>query len=406
VGPDVVIIGAGVAGCATAEHLLRLVPGLSVLLADAHHVGAGSTSRSTAAFRHQWSLPAHVAFSRYGSLELDRLAALGYGVDFRRNGYLFLHTDPATLAHAAARAQRQKAMGIEVHVLGRAELARLPCGPAILTEDLAGAVWGPRDGFLDPLAVAQGYLEEARAKGLVYRPGAPVVGLERKGETITGVRLGDGGRLATPRVVVAAGVWSGTVLDLLDLELPLRPAKRYLYHSRPLRARDVSAWPLVIGDRGAHCRPSSGNTLLMAWERLPEPYPQCPPGAELWEGQDAIDPGFSSGEYGMLVIEELARQLPCLAEEVSLAQVTCGWYPETADNKAVLGPDPRAPGLFLATGHGGHGIMHAPATGLTVAELVLGREPTLLPRADLERHFGVEPLRAGRTREPREEMGL
>jgi sarcosine oxidase subunit beta len=402
---DVVVIGAGVAGCAVAGHLLRLSPGLSVLLVDAHHVGAGSTSRSTAAFRHQWSLPAHVAFSRYGALELDRLGALGYGVDFRRNGYLFLYTSAGALAHAAARAERQRALGVEVHVLSGDEVSRLPCGSAILTEDLAGATWGPRDGFLDPLGVAQAYLQEARAGGLDYLPGRALTGFETRGEGITAVRLTEG-TVSTARVVVAAGVWTPSVLALLGLDFPLRPAKRYLYHSRPMRERDVSAWPLVIGDRGAHVRPSGGNTLMMAWERLPEPLPECPPEPGLWSLQDTTEPGFGPGEYGLAVLAELSRQVPCLALEVSLAQVTSGWYPETIDNKAVLGADPRCPGLFLAAGHGGHGIMHGPATGLTVAEVVLGRETTLLPRAEVERHFGVGPLLTGATREPREEMGL
>ena len=77
---DVVVIGAGVTGCSIASHLHRLNPALTVVLLDRHHVGAGSSSRSTAAFRHQWSVPAHVAFSRYASEEYDRLTAKGFPI--------------------------------------------------------------------------------------------------------------------------------------------------------------------------------------------------------------------------------------------------------------------------------------------------------------------------------------
>jgi sarcosine oxidase subunit beta len=414
---DVVILGAGIAGVATAEHLLRFEPGLDVLLADPEHVGAGSTSRSAAAFRHQWSVPAHVAFSRYSGEDYERLAAQGHGVRFRRNGYLFLYTDSGRFDQAARRAAKQRELGVEVEVLRPAEIAaRSPCGSSIHLEDLVGATWGAQDGFLDPLGVAQAYLDLARERGLVYRPGLQVTGLDthagparagsiREGARVTGVRFGSD-TVATERVVLAAGIWSPSVAARFGLTIPLHPAKRYIYHSRPLRGISVAEWPLLIGDRGQHCRPSEGNTLMMAWEARPKPMDACPEPGTLWDLQDTIEPGFGCNEYGLEVLEALARHVPVLAEEVSLHRATCGWYADTQDGKAILGPDPRLAGLYLATGFSGHGIMHGGATGLVLAELLLGREPSLLGRDVLDREFGLAPLLAGRPRLPREEMGL
>jgi sarcosine oxidase, subunit beta len=405
---DVVVIGAGVVGCATAHHLLVLEPGLRVALVEEEHVGAGSTSRSTAAFRHQWSVPAHVAFSRYSGEEYDALAARGHPVGFRRNGYLFLFTDPERLARAAGRASRQREHGVRVEVLTPQEvLERLPCGSHLRLEALAGATWGPEDGFLDPLAAAQAYLEEARAAGLAYHPGRELERIERDGGGVARVRLAGGGRIATRRVVLAAGVWSRPVAATAGLELPIRPAKRYLYHSRPLAGADPSPWPMIIGDRGAHTRPTEGRTLLMAWERRPAPLDGLP-AAELRAEQDTVDPGFGSGidEWGVEVLGELARLVPLCEEGVGIAHVTCGWYEVTPDHKAILGEDPRLPGFFHASGFSGHGIMHAPASGRTTAELVLGRQTSIVPRSEVERHFGLGPLLEGRAREPVEEMVL
>jgi sarcosine oxidase, subunit beta len=405
---DVVVIGGGVVGCATAHHLLRLQPGLDVLLLEREHVGAGSTSRSTAAFRHQWSVPAHVAFSRYSSAEYDDLAARGHPVAFRRNGYLFLFTDPARLAEAAARAARQREHGVRVEVLRPDELPdRVPCGRSLRLEALAGATWGPDDGFLDPLAAAQAYLSEARGGGLRYRPGAEVTGMERDAGGLSAVRLAGGERIGTRAVVSAAGVWSRSVVARAGLDLPLRPAKRYLYHSHPLGRTATSGWPMVIGDRGAHTRPAEGGTLLLAWEHRPSARDPLE-AAALWAEQDRIDPGFGTGieEYGVEVMAELARLVPAFEEEVGLAHVTCGWYAVTPDHKAILGEDPRLPGLFHACGFSGHGIMHAPASARTVAELVLDAETTVVPRPEVERHFGIGPLLEGRPREPVESMVL
>ena len=401
---DVVIIGAGIAGVSIAEHLLREAPGLKVLLADREHVGAGSTSRSLAAFRHQWSVPAHVAFSTYSALEYERLIGLGYALEFRRNGYLFLYTDPARWQRATERAHRQRLMGVEVELLDTLDPARIPCASSIEDVSIIGATWGPRDGFLDPLAVAQAYLEEARTKGLEYRPGWTPTELHGH-EKLTGISFG-AERVATSRVVLAAGIWSPSIAESWGLSLPLMAAKRYIYHSRPLRDLDVSRWPLVIGDRGQHCRPAEGNTLMLSWEHRPETRATLPDAASLWDEQDVIEPGFGAAEYGIDVLAELARHLPVLAESVSIRNATSGWYANTIDAKAILGPDPRCSGLYLATGFSGHGIMHGGATGRVIAELLLERSPTLISREDLDREFGVEALREGRPRNPIEEMSL
>lgn len=407
---DVVVIGAGAVGCSVAAHLLRLEPGLSVRLLDIHHVGAGSTSRSTAAFRHQWSIPAHVAFSRYASDEYDRLERSGQPIGFRRNGYLFLFTEDAPLARAAERVERQRELGVAgVEVLDPTALAaRVSCGPHLDSGILAGATWGPRDGFLDPLAVAQAYLDEARNRGAAYRPGTGAAGLLRAGGRTDGVRLTDGSALPAGRVVLCAGVWGRGVAEVSGLTLPVAPAKRYLYHSRPVRDLDVGAWPMVIAPGGAHLRPAEGNTLMMAWERRPAALDPCPPARVLWDLQDRVEPGFDTGPsgYGVEILTELSRVLPPLAESVALHRATCGWYCVTPDHKAILGEDPRSPGLFHATGFSGHGIMHAAATGLTLAERLLDRPASLVEPDELDRHFGLGPLLEGRRREPVEDMVL
>ena len=406
---DVVVVGAGVSGCSIAAHLLRADPSLRVAILDRAHVGAGSTSRSTAAFRHQWSIPAHVAFSRYASAEYDALAARGIPVAFRRNGYLFLYADEDAFRAAARRVATQRELGVErVAVLAPDEIAdAVPGGDRLDTSLLAGATWGPDDGFLDPLAVAQGYLDEARTAGADYLTSRRVDALDVRTGRIVGV-VADGTRIAAGTVVLAAGVWGRGLGAAAGLDLPVRPAKRHLYHSRPVRGVDIARWPLVIGDDGRHLRPSEGNTLLFAWEQRPGPLPTDPGDDVLWRGQDEPDPGYGvrPEEYGFEILAGLARHMPVLAEAVELKRVTCGWYAVTPDHKAILGEDPRCAGLFHATGFSGHGIMHAPATGEVIAARVLGRPSTLVGDVDFDAHFGLGPLLDGSVREPIESMVL
>jgi glycine/D-amino acid oxidase-like deaminating enzyme len=235
-----------------------------------------------------------------------------------------------------------------------------------------------------------------------------VEGIETDGAKTVGVRLADHTRIITPHVVNAAGVWSRSVADLAGLDLPVHPAKRYLYHSRPVDGLDVSGWPMLIAPSGAHLRPSEGNTLMMAWEDRPGQLPGSTDSGTLWETQDTIDEGFGTGPegYGIEILTELSGFLPALAEHVGLSRVTCGWYANTPDHKAILGEDPRLPGLYHATGFSGHGVMHAAASGLTLAELILARELTLASAEELQTHFGLAPLLDGNPREPVEDMVL
>ncbi|MFC1544355.1 NAD(P)/FAD-dependent oxidoreductase, partial [Gemmatimonadota bacterium] len=391
---DMVLVGAGIAGCATAACLLRAAPELRVIMLDRAHVGAGSTSRSMAAFRHQWSVPAHVSFSKYASQSYMEMADRGVPVGFRRNGYLFLYHDPEVFRQARARVGRQRSLGVEgVSDVTAGELQRaVSCGHALETDGIVGGVFGSQDGWLDPLAVAQAYLAEAREAGLDYRPDTAVTGIRQSGGAVRGVRI-TGGHIEAERLLVCAGPWSPQVTALLDLDLPVRPAKRYLYHTRPLRDTRVEEWPLVIAPGGAHCRPGEGNTLVLAWEARPEPLERFPEGDGLWENQDLIEEGFglSPEEWGIAILSRLAEFLPLLAEQASLAHVTCGWYSVTPDHKAILSEDPRLTGLYHASGFSGHGIMHGPANGLCMAELMLGLTPTLLTKEDLTRQFGLAP---------------
>ena len=408
-GFDVVIVGAGVSGCSIAAHLLRADPTVRVAILDRAHVGAGSTSRSTAAFRHQWSVPAHVAFSRYASAEYDDLADRGIPVSFHRNGYLFLFDRADTFDRAGRRVASQRELGVErVELLAPGAIAgAVPGGDRVDISTLTGATWGPEDGFLDPLAVAQAYLDEARTAGADYRSASRVERLEVRDGRVAGV-VADGTRIDAGAVALAAGVWGDGLGRSAGLGLPIRPAKRHLYHSRPLRGVDVSGWPLVIDPDGRHLRPSEGNTLLFAWERRPAPLSTDPGADALWRGQDEPDPGYGirPESYGFEILGGLARHLPVLAEEVALCRVTCGWYAVTPDHKAILGEDPRCARLFHATGFSGHGIMHAPATGETVAARILGRPSSILAEDDLETHFGLGPLLDGRARAQVESMVL
>ncbi len=406
---DVVVVGAGVIGASVAWHLATHTR-LSVLLLEKTAIAAGSTSRSAAAFRQQFSAVEHVKMSRYSGAAYQRFPSeMGVEPVFHENGYLFLYREAEAFEQARERVRFQQSLGLaDVRALRPPEVDRLPgLGGAFAIDALVGATWCPSDGFLRPGEIASGYALAAQKKGVALRQQAEVTEIEVQHGRVSGVVINGSLRVACGAVVLAAGWWSRAVAERAGAPIPVVAVKRYLYVTPQFSPRRVEHFPLVVGDLGPYARPES-NGLLMGWDERPlrptgsARFPPPPQDAPLLEReQDAIGPGYGRGveDYGIEVLAALAEFLPWLADEGGVQHATCGYYEVTPDDKAILGEDPRLPGLVHASGFSGHGIMHAPAAGRAIADL-LGQAP---PTFDLS-GFALQPLLENRPRPDPERM--
>lgn len=382
---DVVIIGAGIVGGSCFYHLATAGRRLRVGCFDQSSKLSGSTARSAAAFRHQFSAAVNVEMSLLSSRAYEEFpATMGTPPVIRRNGYCFVYSDPDALGAGARRAEAQRALGVpDVEVLdARAARERFP---ALAPDRVAGCTFCRHDGFVQPDIITNAYFARGQEIGGCLRQYAPVVGIAREAGRVRGVLVRRGEEppveVRVPVVINAAGPWANLVARLAGLEIPMVPVKRYLYFTSQLETRDVRGFPLFVMDLEAYCRPEA-NSLMLGWDRRPEKpegWRRFPPPrfhyAEM--DPDRIEPGFGVGpdDYGTEVLAELAGYLPFLAEEAGLEHVTAGYYEVSPDEKAIVGWDPRLPGLLHATGFSGHGVMHAPATGALVRALVLGEPP-------------------------------
>ena len=364
--PDVLVIGGGVVGAATALALAE--GGCRVTLLEAEGLGGGATG---AAMGHLVALDgsaAELALCRLG-LEGWRALAPGLGPELEWSGCgtLWLAADPEELALAAPRVGILRAAGIAADLLDARAVRELePC----LAPHLAGGLRVPGDVVVYPPAAARLLAGRAQALGARIRTGTRVAALAEGGAT-----LEDGGFLPAGAVVLAAGGASRTLLP----GLPLVGRKGHLAIStrRPGFLRHQL---LEMG----YLKSSHGNeTDSVAFNLQPRPNGQLLLGSSRQFGDD--DPALRGALLRRMLLRALAF-VPGLGE-VPLVRAWTGFRPTTPDHLPLIGPVPGRPGLFLACGHEGLGITTAPATAGLVAAGILGRPAPVEPAPYLPSRF-------------------
>ena len=373
-GYDVAIVGGGATGSATAHYLAQFEPSLSIVVFEKDPTYEYcSTLRSDGNLRTQFSLEENIRMSQYTFDLLETfaedLATDDWRPDLapRHEGNLFL-TDAAGVEAAEAGMAIQQALGCAVQWLEAADIARR--WPAYRAEGIAGGVYGPNDGTIDSYALLHGFRRSALRMGVAYLA-AEVTGIRATGDTVTGVDLIDGTSVTAPVVVNCAGGWAAGLARTVGVDLPVVPVMRTVFSVDTLL--DTAGLPLVVTPGGAYALPEGGRSFSMAWSQPTDP--------------EGFDFRFSREGFEDVVWPEIVATLP----EFDQLTVTGGWTGIYAvnqlDGNALLGPWDPVAGLYLATGFSGHGFQHTPAMGRYLAELIVGRSPTI----DLQR---LNPSRA------------
>jgi len=367
---DVVIIGGGIVGASVAYHLAARGCTNVVIVEREAAQGMGSTGRATGGVRAQFATSINIQMSRYS---IDFFAnhfeeATGHPCGYEPAGYLFIATDAAQLDYLKQTHEQQCAEGLtNVELINAEEIARRV--PGLRTDDITGGSFCQTDGFIAPLKVMRGFTARAMERGVCVWTKTQVTGIAIEGGRIAGVET-TRGHISTRAVVNAAGAWAAQTAQLAGVEIPVVPLRRQLVSVRP-HAPLPEHLPMVIDmSNGFHFRPEAqepGATAagaLMAWP------------------DETETPGFKT-DFDPVFIEKIfaraAGRMPSLARaEVNADRCRAGLYEVTPDHHAIIGETPAAGGLFLANGFSGHGVMHSPATGRLVAELILDGRAQLL----------------------------
>jgi glycine/D-amino acid oxidase-like deaminating enzyme len=377
---DVVIVGGAVMGSAVAYFLKSLAPAIDVAVVEPDRTYAlASTPRASGGARRQFSCPENIEMSNFGIPFIeaaDEVLAVGgerAHVEWRRGGYLFI-VGPENLGVLRDNADRQRAMGVRADLLDPDALHER--FPSMNLDGIAGGVHTPDDGWCDPSGLLQALRRKARSLGVDYVEDR-VVAIDHDAVAARGVRLASGGAIAAAHVVNAAGPWAKEVAAMVGMALPIEPLRRFEHYFETPNA--IEPLPYVK------------DTARLAFRPEGRGY-----SGGLVNGDEPRGFNFDVDHdwFERVVWPALAERFPAF-EACRCKRTWSGLYEQSElDGNPVIGRwEDRLPNFHVVGGFSGHGMMHAPAAGRAIAELIVhGRFTTLdLSRLGYRRIVDNEP---------------
>ncbi len=351
---EIAILGGGIVGSSIAYHLTQAGCNDILVIERESSQGKGSTGKSMGGVRAQFSTPVNIQMSLYSIPFYAAFEArLGQPCDYRPQGYLFCATSDNHLAYLRANQGKQIALGLKnVRLIGGDEIREQ--FPQMRADDILGGSFCATDGFVDPYSAMIGFMTAASEKGAKLWKSAAVTSIRRDNgafeiETTQGA-------VSAKWVVNAAGAWAASIAEMVGVDLPVEPLRRMLVPTEPFDQFPHSAPMIIDMSNGFHFRPEARGFLL-AWND-----PEETPGYKT-----DFEPSFIEK-----ILTRAADRVPAFENlAVNPKRAWAGLYEMTPDHHPILGEVPAVPGFYCANGFSGHGVMHAPATGKILADLIL-----------------------------------
>ncbi len=368
---DVVIVGGAVIGSSVAYFLTEnpdFTGSVLVVERDPTYRFA-STALSSSSIRTQFSNPINVRISQFGSAFIRDFANIMQvpgeappDLNFHQGGYLFLAATPSQEQTLRDNHAVQIACGADVVLWDKAELHR--AFPHLNVDDIRLASYGKSgEGWFSNTGLMNGFKAKARAQGAEYLTD-DVVGIDRAGDRVTGIRLKSGASIGAGTIVNASGPRAALTARMAGLDVPVEPRKRTSFVFDCATSPEGSATvnhgrlPLMIDPTGVFCRPE-GRFFLAGAAPAEDP-------AVDW---DDFEPRYH--EFEEIIWPALAARSPAF-EAIKVVNQWAGHYDfNRLDHNLIVGPHPEVRNFLFANGYSGHGLQQAPAAGRGISELIV-----------------------------------
>jgi glycine/D-amino acid oxidase-like deaminating enzyme len=354
---DVIVVGAGITGAATA-YFLKKRGAKDVLLLERDQPAAGGTGKSAAIIRQHYSVPIGSNLTRESIGLLKGLTEAGFRSGLAQTGWHMLISEEM-LEGTRATVEQVKSLGIatEFTDLASSRLAEL-----VAPEGVVGVVYEPDGGYADPVHATEAFVAAFQALGGEFRSKTPVRALVGDSKRVTGVEL-EAESLEAGVVVNASGPWAGKLGESVGLDMPLRVVREQdsVWEIRP--GREIPEGPVSNQVDLVYARPL-GNRRFVVGRSFPKPYFDVDPDNYKLEADE---------EFISDILERLERRYPWfqgasrIDSYAALYDATPDWYP-------IAGPRTGLKGYVDAWGGSGHGFKLGPAIGRHLADWTLDGE--------------------------------
>ncbi|MCX6556258.1 MAG: FAD-binding oxidoreductase [Candidatus Aminicenantes bacterium] len=347
---DVIVIGGGIIGLASAAHLSRR--GQKVLVLEKKYSGSGSTGRCIGGIRQQFSTPGAIRLMQESVRQFRLMKEeFGFPVEYVEGGYLFLAHDPQRLETFKSILPLQKKLGLAVEILDVAGCLKI--APQLNPAGLLGGVFSPEDGQAYPFKVIEGYIQEIRRLGSQVRFFTEVREILRENNAVVGVKTAAGETFHSRIILNAAGPWAQEIGRMAGLELPIAPEE----HEAFITDRVPPLFTTMVVDYradGCYFNQRSNGQVIGCYSPVPN------------------KPGTMT-ESSLEFLVEMSKRTARLVPGLATARVIRHWggsYSMTPDGSPFIDKT-EITGLYVANGMCGHGFMFAPAIGRYMSEIIL-----------------------------------
>jgi glycine/D-amino acid oxidase-like deaminating enzyme len=365
---DVVVIGSGGLGAATAFYLVRRGAG-RVVVVDKHELGSQTSPRAAGLTNHARATDLGIELVTLATRNFRRFREdTGRPLALTQPGSLRIARRPQDVASLEADVERGRRHGLDVELVAPDEAHRL--NPFLRREGVLAVMRVGDDLYFDPSQVAIGFARGAEANGATLLARTAVTRVQIEDGEVLGVET-DGGTIRAPVVVDAAGAWTRQVAEASGIRIPLVPTRHQLFVTEPVDGVRADLPIVRIIDAAVYVRPCDGGFLWGGYEDDPRQF-----------DMDALGPGFEIGDTPLdadvlwRLGEQVREQLPILLQ-AGIREHRGGIPTMTADRQHIVGPVPGARGFFVAGGCNVGGLSVSPAIGEALADWIVTGEPPI-----------------------------
>ena len=355
---DVVIIGAGITGCAAAYYLAK--KGVSVIVLESEMIGHGGSSRNGGGVRQSARDVRELPIAMYAIEHLwpNLSEELGCDIEYHKEGNLRLGKTPEHLEILKKLVDKSVSAGLDVRMIDGDE-ARQIC--PYMSHEVIGASWCPTDGHANPMVTTLAFYRRARAMGVHFISGEEVVELQKHHGMARRVITKAGNCYEGGHILVAAGYASRAILNTVGIDVPL------MKHNLECLVTEVQPpmfWQMLgTAEADFYGHQTNHGSFVFGGSS----------GLDAYVKNDN-DAGEATSITAPSVCRGIMKYFPDLAD-AKIVRHWSGFMDDCADHVPIIDKVSEVPGLVIACGFTGHGFGIGPGTGLLLSQLILGETP-------------------------------